>query len=301
MAPVNSEPLISVVICSIHPDKAHAVCDNIALTAGVECEFIVVDNRATGWSIARAYNHGASKATSPVLFFAHEDIEFEREGWAASLLEKLGEPDTGVVGFLGSQIHVNAYSTWNQSWTHLLGHVYYYEDGYRKIIHNGMKAGQLFRQAVAVDGFGMLVRRELWASHPFDEEAITGFHGYDVDFCLSLLPEYRNFVYFGAEICHYSNGVMEQDWYKATMALTEGKWSTLPVFATDDSEPFDAGKIGEKCDYAFTVKAIRRKDYPKSMAWHLVRQYVAKARNIKAYRRHLPSVVLQYLSRRVFS
>lgn len=45
MAPVHSEPLISVVICSIHPDKAHAVCDNIALTAGVECEFIVVDNR----------------------------------------------------------------------------------------------------------------------------------------------------------------------------------------------------------------------------------------------------------------
>ena len=54
--------------------------------------------------------------------------------------------------------------------------------------------GEWFAEVVAVDGFGMFVRKEVWKANPFDEKMLTGFHCYDVDFSLQIAvsKRYRN-------------------------------------------------------------------------------------------------------------
>ena len=70
--------------------------------------------------------------------------------------------------------------------------------------------GEWFAEVVAVDGFGMFVRKEVWKAYPFDEKMLTGFHCYDVDFSLQIAvsKRYRNYVCCSPEVQveHLSEG-----------------------------------------------------------------------------------------------
>lgn len=297
---METKPLLSVIICSISPEKARATVDNFQATAGIPCEFIVVDNRERKWPIAKAYNYGASQAKASCLFFAHEDILFETPGWGKPLVEKLSEKETGVIGFIGSQLRTAAYSPWCQDSNYAIGHLYFNEGGFRKIVHQGMRIGEMFRPAVVVDGLGMLVRKEVWQEFPFDEENLTGFHCYDIDFCLGVLPHYRNYVYFGADICHYSNGNMNLSWAEATIALTDRKWSRMLPVAVDEGTEADLEEISATMDYDFVRKAVRNTSvYPKAMAKKLFRRYLGLAMSKPRYRKHLPTLLWQYSVKRL--
>lgn len=35
----------------------------------------------------------------------------------------------------------------------------------------------------------MFVRKDVWAKYPFDEELLTGFHCYDLDFTLQIAAD----------------------------------------------------------------------------------------------------------------
>ena len=51
--------MLSIIICSISPERLQAVKRNIQHSIGVEHEFIIIDNREKKWPIAKAYNYGA--------------------------------------------------------------------------------------------------------------------------------------------------------------------------------------------------------------------------------------------------
>ncbi|MEG2865326.1 MAG: glycosyltransferase, partial [Mucinivorans sp.] len=68
--------MISIIVCSVSPDKLSKLKANVEATIGVEYEFVVVDNREGKYSICQAYNIGAQRAKYPYLCFAHEDISF---------------------------------------------------------------------------------------------------------------------------------------------------------------------------------------------------------------------------------
>ena len=65
--------MLSIIICSISPERLQEISQNIHATIGVEHEIIAIDNREKCWSIARAYNEGARQARYPYLFFVHEE------------------------------------------------------------------------------------------------------------------------------------------------------------------------------------------------------------------------------------
>ena len=75
--------MISIVICSISPERLQQVIQNIQDTIGVEYEIIAINNREKCWPIARAYNEGARKARYSNLFFVHEDVKFHSQNWGA--------------------------------------------------------------------------------------------------------------------------------------------------------------------------------------------------------------------------
>ena len=57
--------MLSIIICSISPERLQEISQNIHATIGVEHEIIAIDNREKCWSIARAYNEGARQARYP--------------------------------------------------------------------------------------------------------------------------------------------------------------------------------------------------------------------------------------------
>ena len=68
--------MLSIIICSVLPERLRKISQNIDETIGVEYEIVTIDNREKCWSIARAYNEGARQAKYPNLFFVHEDVMF---------------------------------------------------------------------------------------------------------------------------------------------------------------------------------------------------------------------------------
>lgn len=290
---------LSIVICSIKPEKAEETKNNILATSGVNCEFIIVDNRERKWPIAKAYNYGASQAKGEVIFFAHEDILFKNEGWAKPIIDKIKEPTTGVVGFVGSRIRTDCYSPWSQVGDYSVGHLYYIEDGLKQIIHNGVIYGQDFRQVIVVDGLGFLVSKKVWREYPFDEERLTGFHCYDIDFCLTIAQHYKNYVYTAAEIYHYSNGNMGIDWAKATVFMTDDKWRKMTPIVTPDVKDADLDKITARGDYHFLWKIIRdTKKFPTDFVKPVLKRYISRCGNPE-YRSHLFTLLWQYMIKRM--
>jgi GT2 family glycosyltransferase len=227
--------MISFILCSINPEAAEKVCQNIRSTAGCDCECIVIDNKTKPRSIAQVYNEGAHRAKGHVLCFVHEDVRFLTPDFGPAIEQKALQPQTGVIGFLGTQYKAQAPSGW---YVHNdLSVKHYIQSGHRGtdecVTHNLSPDG--FTPVVIVDGCCMFVSRETWASHPFDTLLIQGFHCYDVDFCLTLHHAgLTNYVCSLSMMEHQSYGSYNLQWIETTLALHRGKWyDQLPMYAKD--------------------------------------------------------------------
>lgn len=220
--------MLSVIICSISPERLQSVKKNIEETIGVEHEFIVIDNRIKKWSIAKAYNFAAKNAKYPYLFFVHEDVKFHSSDWGSFIETKLQEPDCGVIGFTGSKVMFRCYSGWGQCYKWVCSYLY---QGSNELtlfnVHNAYLEHE-FEEVVALDGLGMFVRKDVWAIYPFDEELLTGFHCYDVDFSLQIAASkyYKNYISCSNKVLieHFSLGNRNDAWFDDTIRLYKAKW-----------------------------------------------------------------------------
>ena len=225
--------MISFIICSIYPDKAQSIQDNIHSAVGCEHECIIIDNRLTQHGIAHVYNEGALRSQGDVLCFVHEDVRFLTKDFGPTVRAQALEEGTGVIGYLGTLYKAAAPSGW---FVHNdLSAKRYIQSGHRgteECITNNLDASG-FTPVVAVDGCCMIVSRAAWAACPFDERVITGFHGYDIDFCLSLHHAGRtNYVCSHSLIEHMSYGTYSLAWIQTTLTLHRDKWKEhLPMCA----------------------------------------------------------------------
>lgn len=222
--------MLSVIICSISPERLQAIKQNINQTVGVEHEFVVIDNREKKWSIAKAYNFGARIAKYPYLFFVHEDVKFHSQNWGQFIEDKLQEPDCGVIGFCGSKAKLKCYSGWGQSSDWVCSFLYQCTDDLTVMNVQNVYLEHPFEEVVTLDGLGMFVSREVWEIYPFDEK-ILGFHCYDLDFSLQIAASnrYRNYVCCSINVLieHFSLGSLDSKWFEETIRLHKLKWNKL--------------------------------------------------------------------------
>ena len=226
--------MLSIIICSISPERLQAVKRNIQQSIGVEHEFIIIDNRENKWPIAKAYNYGAHADKYPYLFFVHEDVKFHSDNWGEFIENKLQEPDCGVIGFTGSKVKLKCYSGWGQSSKWICSYLYQRTDKHTIFNVQNAYLECPFEEVVVLDGLGMFVRKEVWAIYPFDEEILTGFHCYDLDFSLQIAvsKQFRNYICCSNKVLieHLSLGSFNLDWFKETIQLHRLKWSKfLPI------------------------------------------------------------------------
>lgn len=261
--------MLSIIICSVSQEKLSQVKANIAETIGVEHEVIAIDNLKCKYSITKAYNEGAKQAHFPFLLFVHEDVCFHSYGWGVFLERKLAELDCGVIGFAGSKMFQDVYSGWWQDDDWLVMFLYQgMRNGTTQLRCEGVTLEHPFVEVVSLDGLALFVRREVWEEFLFDEEHLTAFHCYDLDFSLRIAAskKYKNYVC--ASHCviieHKSEGNYNQSWYADTIRMFRNQWKSILPVAIDGLKvaPGKLSKKRERIFYRF-IKQIMATGFPQ--------------------------------------
>ncbi len=215
---------------------ASALAQNISESVGVCHELIAFDNREVCHSMCEVYNHCAKSAKYDYLCFLHEDVRFNTPNWGERIVKKLSEPDCGVIGFVGSIIKQSQPSGWYYSRNTRRHRMVQHRVGRppKNITIN--PCGEDFAQVITLDGLCLFVRKDVWAEHPFDEDMLKGFHGYDIDFSLNVAQKYKNYVTCTIEAEHFSSGYLDKQWVEAVM-LIHKKWQNkLPMYTPEWQE-----------------------------------------------------------------
>lgn len=294
-----SQPVISVIICSINPELASKAVENLRQTAGVELEVHVIDNRNTNRPIAQVYNSGAESSVAPYLLFIHEDVCIETQDWGRILASKLEEKSCGVIGFAGSTLWLpGPYAWWSVPVQYHRSNYRHIEDGkpVAHILPPGLTAG--FMPVVSLDGVAMAVRKEVWAQHPFDEKVLTGFHCYDIDFSVEISRHHINYVNYDISILHMSDGKYDQRWLEISEQVFVKKWVSLSPMSADRL-PSDIEEIEDKAMYRYVFRKIRTTS-PKADIKRLINAYKNRTPMNARRMRRAATLLWHYFTHKAF-
>lgn len=290
--------MISIVICSVSSERLHQISLNIHDTIGVEHEIIAIDNREKKWPIAKAYNEGARQARYPFLFFVHEDVGFHSQGWGMVIEDKLQEPECGVIGFAGSKVKLKCYSGWMQNEQWACSFFYQRSRNGTKFQVMNVTLEHPFEEVVILDGFGMFVRKEVWSQFPFDENLLTGFHCYDLDFSLQIFASktYKNYVCCSLDVIveHFSLGKYDRSWCQDTIRMHKFKWNKILPQKIDglDLSKKKEQQLEERYNNYF-VRDLIKAGYPEKKI--ALMDFLAYRPCSLKHLKHCISVVLKYL------
>ncbi|MGW4821768.1 methyltransferase domain-containing protein [Streptomyces sp. NPDC004227] len=158
----------------------------------------VVIERSSETSIFEAYNKVLDDARGrkdlEALVLLHEDTEIVDDGFVKKIRARLDEPDVGVIGVVGGR-GVRSLSWWD-----------YYPAG-RVVETRGLIDFQDGGCDVdMVDGLIMVLSPRAVQQLRFDEQAFTGFHGYDADICFQARRAGMRVVADDLEVIHHTKG-----------------------------------------------------------------------------------------------
>jgi len=248
--------MISVIICSAKEQDLVKAKENISQTIGVAHEVIAFDNSDGKKGICEVYNAGGKLAKFDILCFMHEDIEMITPEWGKQMVSLFADnPNIGLAGVAGGGYKSITPSGWYNYDIENNGGAYsnilqgYKRDGLPETHDYNNPNNESFSKVACVDGCWLCARKTVWQEFPFDELLLKKFHGYDLDFSLSVNLKYDVVVTFEVLLRHFSEGNYDHKWFEEMLKVHE-KWSYyLPV---------DADKV-IKGDLAFNEKrAFRR-------------------------------------------
>ncbi len=201
--------MISIIICSINPERFRAVCEMYGrVFAGESCEVVAVHDAR---SLAEGYNRAVSAAKGDLLLFSHDDVEALNADFKQRLFDHMAHAD--LVGVAGATKVVGG------AWAlaappHVFGqiaHVHPREKHYDAIIWGAPR--RRIDGVKVMDGVFLCAKRAVAEKVRFDDTTFTGFHVYDLDFTFrSHLAGFRLAV--GCDLCllHFSAGRWDQSW-----------------------------------------------------------------------------------------
>lgn len=231
--------MISVIICSANKKYLEAVKNSIARTIGCEYEILAYENSKGEQSICEIYNQGATEAKYNALCFMHEDIEYKTQDWGRIVLRILSEnPSLGLLGIAGSDYKSLAPSSWfnfgdsegfkGRNYINIIQGFKFEEREPIRDIKN--PKNENLSKVACIDGVWLCTTKEVFSKVKFDELNLKGFHGYDLDYSLSVNNIGLDvFVTFEILIHHFSEGKYDKVWFNNIKQLHH-KWShILPI------------------------------------------------------------------------
>jgi len=229
--------MISVIICSITPEKYEAVCASYTRCLADTPHEIVGIHDAR--SLCEGYNHGIERARGDVLVFSHDDVQLLAPALGSMLRRHLQRAD--VIGVAGTtrQIGMGWASSGIRNAHGIVTHVV--DDRFLVSLYGVTAPLMLGMQSV--DGVFFAVSRDAADAIRFDEDTFDGWHGYDADFTFRChLTGLRVAVASDIPLVHHSSGSADAAWleYDARFRAKHG----LPV----------QGPYGRWLDVTMSVK-----------------------------------------------
>lgn len=224
--------MISIIVSSYNNNNFSKFEENISKTIGVDFEIIRIENH-NEYSIAEAYNRGAMKANNEFLVFCHEDVLFHTDNWGAVVIDAFNRnTKLGLCGFAGSVLKTYEPSGW---FTRLRQNrkCYFIQGSNDRAFHENVFLVDENTKVACLDGFCLITKKEIFLENQFDENIITGFHGYDIDLSLSIGQNFDLEVLFGIDVEHFSHGNMDGNYYDAIININRKWMHILPKIITD--------------------------------------------------------------------
>jgi hypothetical protein len=254
--------MISIIVCSRTQKISSDLAENIKNTIGCAYELIVIDNSENHYSIFEAYNLGIERSTTKVLCFIHDDIFFQSPDWGTTVQSIFSEnKKIGLVGVAGTKIKTKMPSAW---WDcaeddKVVNIIQHFPDREKEHWHFGF-GKESIAAVVAIDGVFMAMRKDKRIR--FDT-AMKGFHNYDLNISFEYKKQgYAIVVTNKILLDHFSSGVMEENWIRATYKIHQLYRKELPLFVsgtnvTKNHEIINAQRFISICmDYGLKKIAV---------------------------------------------
>lgn len=224
--------MVSILICSIQPSLFVALKDNISNTIGVPHEILVFDNRIEKKSICSAYNYLAKLAKYDLLCFLHEDVIFTSVNWGKTLIN-IFERDTkvGAIGVAGSKYKSAAFSGWYTGVQELdCANIIHRDKGNDQKIMLRPSSVVDNEEVVCLDGVFIASLKTVWEDVRFDEENLTHFHFYDIDYSVRASIRYKVVVTYEIDLIHITKGGdFGNKWVEVAIVFHQLKRDLLPL------------------------------------------------------------------------
>lgn len=264
--------MISVIICSANKALLQQVSENIAATISVPYEIIATDNSSGAQGICSVYNKGIFKAQYDILVFMHEDVLIKTDNWGQIVVSLFkNDPQLGLIGIAGSSYKPLTPSAWggagiNTTYTNIIQSFKYKNKKTKHIYRN--PNNEPLSKVACVDGVWLCTTKNVAKEFMFDEITFKGFHGYDIDFSLSIGLKYTVAVTFEVLLDHFSEGFYDKIWMKENLIL-HNKWNKhLPM----NVEGLTSKQIVyiEKSTFKHFIDQLIKFNYPMAVAFKIL-------------------------------
>ena len=217
--------MISVVYCTREENPEHK--EHIIKTSGNSKKIEVIEIINNGESLTKAYNRGLKMATNDIVVFCHDDIIFEKNGWATKLVNHFQNSDYGIIGIAGTTDLDETGRWWNDR-SKMIGAVKHRQNGKTwENKYSGVFPKQIL-ESVIVDGLFFAIHKDR-IKEGFDE-TVEGFHFYEIDFCFrNHLKGVKVGVTFDVKVIHKSVGETNQQWEENRKLFIEKYKDNLPL------------------------------------------------------------------------
>ena len=215
LPPERASGRISVVVCSIAPDKLERLRRNLGeRLAGEDWELIHI---ADASSLCEGYNRGVARATGELIVMCHDDIRILSPDFAGKLRAYLAAYD--LIGVAGTT-HASGPS-WGWSgpphmfcWVSQSFLTAQFRDKGPVTLLIGAH-GPVVAGAQMLDGVFMAARRSLLQTLQFDEATFDRFHFYDLDFSYRAhLAGAKVAICLDIALFHDSAGNYNEDYWR---------------------------------------------------------------------------------------
>ena len=245
--------MISIVVCSIDPEKFAAVRETYARHMGEAAYEIVGVHDAR--SLCEGYNRGMRQAKGELVVFSHDDIELLSDELGATLERHLGTWD--LIGVAGTtRMHAMGWA--NSGIRYARGVVTQkVADGYDvkflgapDLVNGGIQG---------MDGVFVAARRDVAEAIGFDAVTFDGWHGYDTDFTFRChLAGYRLAVCLDIPLIHFSEGRVDDDWLRYAERFRQKHGAHLAPDAAPWLEVRKRVRTREEILAAYDLAKLRR-------------------------------------------
>ena len=211
---------VSIICCYTSEQQLSYLADSLE-SQTLEHEQIFIDNSQNAFtSCASALNYGAKKSTGDLLLFAHQDIKFKSQDALERLVDACGVLQSGDVGGVAGAIPRGRKNILKTNITHGYQQESYFESAF---------FSEPYIPVDTIDECVIILPRQTWEKHQFDEVLCDNWHGYGVEQSLYARMNGHNVYVFDADINHLSSkGTFRKPFFDSIRKLVKAYGTTFP-------------------------------------------------------------------------